>query len=70
MYRIEVINILGVKALYPRFKTYEKAKEYAEEYASNHCSCLNIEVVEYNPSEVVDKIISKNPKLNWLKEMI
>ena len=61
---------MGVVELDTKFKTYEQAKEFAEDFSSKHCSVLNIDVIEYNPSKIVDNIITKNNNLNWLKELI
>ena len=70
MYKIEVINIMGVVPLDNTFKNYEEAKEFAKDFSSKHCSVLNIDIIEYNPSEIVDNTIKNNNNLKWLKELI
>lgn len=70
MYKIEVVNLIGVVELDNKFKTYEEAKEFAEDLSSKHCSILNIDIVEYNPSEIVNNVIENNSNLKWLKELM
>ena len=53
MYKIEVINIMGIVKLDNTFETYEEAKKFAEDFSSKHCSVLNVDIVEYNPKELI-----------------
>ena len=70
IFKIEIVNLLGVVELDNKFKTYEEAKEFAIDFSSKHCSVLNIDIIEYNPSEIVDNVIENNSNLKWLKELI
>lgn len=70
MYKIEVVNLMSIVALDNKFKTYEEAKEFAEDFSSKHCSVLNIDIIEYNPNEIVNNIIKNNNNLKWLKELV
>lgn len=50
MYKIEVINVMGIVPLDNTFETYEEAEKFAEDFSSKHCSVLNIDIIEYNPT--------------------
>lgn len=48
MYKIEIVNIMGIVELDNTFETYEEAKNFAEDFSSKHCSVLNVDIVECN----------------------
>lgn len=45
-YKIEVLNVLGIVELDERFATYDEAEKFAQEFAKEHCSVMNIEIID------------------------